>query len=112
MVQKMLNVVCIFIDLTLPSPILRCEPGARFPKNVLSAIQIRWKLRLALIPLLAIGSQQSVAHATTAQLSCRERNFVAITISQSMLERNEISIELDMRWKNVSETGPWAFQVS
>ena len=37
-----------------------------FTNKFLPAIQIRWKLRLAIIPLLAIRSQQSFAHATTA----------------------------------------------
>ena len=44
--------------------------GARFTNVILPAIQIRWKIRLAIIPLLAIRSQQIVAHATTTQLSC------------------------------------------
>ena len=32
----------------------RKRPGARFTNGFLPAIQIRWKLRLAVIPLLAI----------------------------------------------------------
>ena len=47
--------------------------GAHFTYDFLPAIQIRWKLRLAVIPLLAIRSQQIFAHATTAQLSCHVR---------------------------------------
>ena len=43
------------------------RPGARFTNDFLPAIQTRWKLRLAVIPLLAIRSQQIFAHATTAQ---------------------------------------------
>ena len=65
----------------------------------LPAIPIRWKLRLAVIPLLAIRSQQIFAHATTAQLSCHVQNFVTITVSESRWEWNEISNELEMRWK-------------
>ena len=57
------------------------------------AIQIRWKLRIAVIPLLAIRSQQIFAHTTTAQLSWHVQKFVAITILESRWERNEISIE-------------------
>ena len=75
-------------------------PGARFTNDFLPAIQIRWKLRLALIPLLAIRSQQIFAHATTAQLSCHVQNFVAITVLESRWERNVISIEFQLRWKN------------
>ena len=59
------------------------ETGAHFTNDFLPAIQIRWKLRLAVIPLLAIRSQQIFAHATTAQLSCHVQNFVAITVLES-----------------------------
>ena len=48
---------------------------ARFTNVFLPAIQIRWKLRLAITPLLAIRSQQIFAHATTAQLSCHVQKF-------------------------------------
>ena len=76
------------------------DAGARFTNDFLPAIQIRWKLRLAVIPLLAIRSQQTFAHATTAQLSCHVQNFVAIIILKSRWEWNEISIEFELRWKN------------
>ena len=56
------------------------EAGARFTNDFLPAIQIRWKPRLAVIPLSVIRSQQIFAHATTAQLSCHVQNFVAITV--------------------------------
>ena len=59
----------------------------------LPAIQIRWKLRLAITPLLAIRSQQIFAHAMTAQLSCHVQNFVEITVLESRWEWNEISTE-------------------
>ena len=62
--------------------ILKQGTGSRFTNDFLPAIQIRWKLCLAVIPLLAIRSQQIFAHATTAQLSCHVQNFVAITISE------------------------------
>ena len=75
-------------------------PGARFTNDFLPAIYIRWKIRLAAIPLLAIRSQQIFAHATTAQLSCHVQNFVAITVLESRWEWNEISIEFELRWKN------------
>ena len=42
-----------------------------FHRRFLFVIQIWWKLRFAVIPVLAIRSQQMFAHATTAQLSCR-----------------------------------------
>ena len=66
----------------------------------LPAIHIRWKFRLAVIPLLAIRSQQIFAHATTAQLSCHVQNFVAITVLESRWEWNEISNEFELRSKN------------
>ena len=59
------------------------DPGARLTDDFLPMIQIKWKLRLALILLLAIGSQQIFAHATTAQLLCHEQNFVVITVLES-----------------------------
>ena len=77
------------------------ETGARFTNVFLPAIQVRWKLRLAITPLLAIRSQQIFAHATTAQLSCHVQNFVAITVSESRWEWHEISIEFELRWKNL-----------
>ena len=75
-------------------------PGARFTNDFLPAIQIWWKLRLAVIPLLAIRSQQIVAHATTAQLSWHVQNFVAITVLELRWEWNEISMEFELRWIN------------
>ena len=71
-----------------------------------TAIQIRWKLRLAITPSLAIRSQQIFAHATTAQLSCHVQNFVAITVLESRREWNEIFIEFEFNCdgKTVSET--------
>ena len=63
--------------------------GARFTNDFLTAIQIWWKLHLAIIPLLAIRSQQILAHAMTAQLSCHVQNFVAITVSESRGEWKE-----------------------
>ena len=61
-------------------------PGARFTNDFLPAIQIRCKLRLAVIPLLAIRSQQIFVYAATAQLSYHVQNFVAITVSESRWE--------------------------
>ena len=79
-----------------------------FDQRFLTAIQIRWKLRLAAIPLRFVSSQQMFAHATTAQLSCHVQNFVAVTVLESRGEWNEISIESsNCDGKTVSETGPW-----
>ena len=77
---------------------------ACFTNDYLPAIQMRWKSRLVVIPLLAIRSQQIFAHATTAQLSCHLQNFVAITVLKLRWEWNEISIEFD--GKLVYKTGP------
>ena len=71
-----------------------------FQKRFLPAIQIRWKLRLAITPLLAIRSQQISAHAMTAQVSCHVQNFVVITVLEWRWEWNEISIKFELRWKN------------
>ena len=70
-------------------------PGAHFTNDFLLAIQTRWKLRLAVILLLAIRSQQIFAHATTAQLSCHVKKFVAITVLASRWEWNEIWIAME-----------------
>ena len=74
--------------------------GTRFTDDFLPSIQIRWKLRLVVIPLLAIRSQQFFAHATTAQLSCHSQNSVVITKLELRWEGNAISIEFEWRWKN------------
>ena len=89
---------------TDPSTAARVQPGAHFPNVFLLAIQIRWKVRLAVIQLMAIRSPQIFAHATTAV-----QNFVAITLLLSEWEQNEISIGSELQWKNIRETGPWAF---
>ena len=76
-------------------------PWGPFHERFLPTIQIRWKLRLAGTPLLAIRSRQFFAHATTAQLSWHVQNFVGITVLESRWwEWNEISIEFELRWKN------------
>ena len=60
-----------------------------FPQTVslkiLSAIQIRWKLRVAVIPLLALRSQQSL-HMPRQQL-CLVQNFVAIVVCVDVREK-------------------------
>ena len=50
-------------------------PGARFTNVFLPAIQIWWKLRLAVIPLLAIRSRQIFAHATTCTKFCSDHSI-------------------------------------
>ena len=70
------------------------------PLTLLLAIQSRWELRLVVIPLLAIRSQQFITYATTAQLTCHVQNFVAITLLESWWEWNKISIEFELRWQN------------
>ena len=75
-------------------------PGALFSYDFLPAIQIRWKIRLVIIPLPAIRSQQIVAHATTAQLSIHVQSFVPITVLESRGEWNEMFIKFELQWKN------------
>ena len=76
------------------------RPGAHFGNGILPAIQIRWKIRLAVIPLLVIKSQQFFAHAMTAELSCHVKNFVAVTLAESRWEWKELFIEFELQWKN------------
>ena len=75
-------------------------PGAHFTNDFSITIQIRWKFHLALIQLLMTISQQNLAHATTAQLSCHVPNIVAITLLVFGWEQNEISITFELWWKN------------
>ena len=75
-------------------------PGAHFTNDFSITIQIRSKIHLALIQLQLIISQQNLAHATTAQLSCHVPNFVAITLLVLGWEQNEISITFELWWKN------------
>ena len=51
-------------------------------------------------------SLQNVAHALTAQLSCYGQNFIAINLLEFGWEQNQISIELESRWKNRSCNEP------
>ena len=97
--EPMIVSLSTHICVTRPQWVKWSRPGARFTNDFLPAIQIRWKLGLAVIPLLAIRSQQIFAHATTAQLSCQVQNFVTITVLESRWEWNEISIEFELRWK-------------
>ena len=60
-----------------------CHFSFPFTNDFLPAIEIPWKLCLAVIPLPAIRSQQIFAHAMTAQLSCHVQNFVVITALES-----------------------------
>ena len=74
--------------------------GTHFTNDFSITIQIWWKFHLALIQLLVIISQQNLAHATTAQLSCHVPNIVAITLLVLGWEQNEISITFELWWKN------------
>ena len=65
-------------------------PEARFTNDFLPTIQMRRKLRLAVIPLLAIRLQQIFVHGIF---------FVAITVLELRWERNVISIKFELRWK-------------
>ena len=69
------DVVLTKYDQNILSSVPEWWTGDRFTNDFLPAIQIRWKLRLAVIPLLAVRSQQIFAHATTAQLSYPVQNY-------------------------------------
>ena len=79
---------------------IECGPGTHFTNDFSITIQMWWKFHLALIQLLMITSQQNLAHATTAQLSCHVPNIVAITLLVFGWEQNEISITFELWWKN------------
>ena len=86
--------------------VIRWVAGSHFTNDFSITIQIRWKIHLALIQLQLIISQQNLAHATTAQLSCHVPNFVAITLLVLGWEQNEISITFELWWKNCYWNGP------
>ena len=70
------------------------------------AIHIQVKLRLAVIPLLGIISQQMFAHATTVQLSYHIENFVAIMLLESRKEEDK-NFQRICDGKSVSEMRSW-----
>ena len=86
--------------ITCPCPSFISASGTHFTNDFSITIQIRWKFHLALIQVLVIISQQNLAHATTAQLSCHVPNIVAITLLVFGWEQNEISITFELWWKN------------
>ena len=81
-------------------------PGSRSTNDFYSQIQIRWKLRLAVIPLLALRSLNIFTHATAAQLSCHVQNFVVITMLESRESETKFPSNLNCNGKTVTETGP------
>ena len=91
--EKMQN-VCILDDMRT------CVPGAHFTNNFSITIQLWWKFHFALIQKLIKWSLQYLAHGTTAGLSWRVPNFVAIWSPVLELELDEISIEFELWWKN------------
>ena len=76
------------------------SPGPSFTNDFSPAIQIWWKIRLAVIPLLAASSHKVFAHATTAKLSYHVQNSEAITALESRWEWNKISIEFGFQLQN------------
>ena len=62
-----------------------CVPGTHFTNDFFITIQMWWKFHLALIQLLMIISQQHLAHATTAQLSCHVPN-IWIVMEKSLVK--------------------------
>ena len=77
--------------------------GARFTNELLPPIQIRWKLRLAIIPLLAIRSQQFFAHATVVPCTkCCSDHIIKIVVR---VKRNFHRIWIPMV-KSLVKRGP------
>ena len=73
---------------------LRDDPssGAHFTNSFMLALQIRWKICLAVIQKQDIRLQQIFVHTMTAQLLCHVQNFVA--------KRSEILIKFELWWIN------------
>ena len=65
-----------------------CESGAHFTNDFSIVIKIRWKIIYVAIYFLAITSLQRFAHAATAQLLCRVKNIMTITLLEFRWEQN------------------------
>ena len=88
------------------------KTGTRFTNDFLPAIQIRWNLRLAIIPLLAIGSQQNFCtrNNSTAVVSCTKfcsDHFIRI---ETRVKRNSHRIWIAMEKPSV-KCGPVPYRV-
>ena len=80
--------------------IMGSSPGPRFTNGFSIAIQIRWKLRFALISIQIKWSLKNFVHGTTAVLSWHVQKFVAIWWPVTELQQGEVSIEFELRAKN------------
>ena len=67
--------------------------------------QIRWNIGFSVTQLQGIIWLQNFAHSMTAQLSCHVQNLIMITALQLEWEQNEISVESEIQWQNLSWSG-------
>ena len=91
--------IAFFLSL-IPAPCI-AMPLAFFAHNSNSM-----EISLVVIPLLVIRSQQNFAHAPTAQLSCHEQNFIAITVLKLSWTWTKFPSNLNCEVKTVSEPRP------
>ena len=90
-------------DLTIIYRKLKWTPRPRLTNGFSIAIQIWLKFCFILTLILIRWPLQSFVHVLTWHVE----NFVAIWSQATELQRDEISIEFELRAKNVSETSPW-----
>ena len=83
-----------FVDIWKPGA------GPRFTNVFSIAIQIRWKLRFALISIPIQWSLQNFVHGMTAVLSWHVQQFVVIWWPVTELQQGEVSSEFELRAKN------------
>ena len=97
---------CVVIFVASLNKFPHHAPGARFTNGFCITIQIRWKFRFTLTSILIQWTLQNFVHGTAAVLSWHVQKFVAIWWPATELWQGEVSIEFELRAKNVSETGP------
>ena len=81
------------------NPYHRIWTGPRFTNGFSIEIQIWWKFRFTLTPILIQWSLQNFVHGTRAVLSWQVQQFVAIWWPATELQQGEISIEFELRAK-------------
>ena len=81
--------------------LVKWSPGPRFTNGFSIAIQIRWNFRLTVTLILIQWPLQNCVHGTTAVLSWHVQKFVAIWRTGAELQQGEVSMELELRSKNL-----------
>ena len=100
------SVGSFIIDKQLPKLYIDISHQGSISRNNVYSYSIWMENCFSVTPVWDTISLQNSAHATTAQLPCHVRNFIAITLIHLGWEKNDISIEFELRWKHLSWNGP------